>query len=136
MKFFITSIVLFLVTSVTADAKQKNKDISVAKPIEEVVIKGRRPGPPLWRIENGENTFWVFGVVSTIPKSFEWDPSGIEHILSNSQQYFPLIERSVIVSIFNPIKAIGMSRKFNKLKKCQMIEPLRIIYLRKNTINF
>lgn len=52
-----------------------------------------------------------------MPKSLEWDSASIEYVLSESQQYFPLIERRVSASILNPIKAIGMLRRFNKLKK-------------------
>lgn len=117
MKLLLTPVFLFLLFSTSANAEDKDTDKSLTKSIEEVVISGRRPGPPLWQIQNGENILWVFAVVDTIPKSLEWDSSGIEHVLSESQQYFPAIERSVFASILNPIKAIGMLRKFNKLKK-------------------
>ena len=113
---FVLALLIFLV-STAAPAEQRNTDPSLTKPIEEVIVSGRRPGPPLWRIENGENILWVFAVVPTMPKSFEWDSSAIEHVMAESQQYFPLIERSVFASILNPIKAIGMLRRFNKLKK-------------------
>jgi len=118
MRLILTSVFLVLLLSTTTThAEKKNIDRSLTKPVEEVIVSGRRPGPPLWRIENGENTLWVFAVVSTMPKSFEWDSSGIDHVLSESQQYFPLIERDLYASILNPIKAIGMLRRFNKLKK-------------------
>jgi len=117
MRFILTPVLLVLLLSTTAHAEKESTDRSLTKPIEEVVVSGRRPGPPLWRLENGENTLWVFAVVSTMPKSFEWDSSSIGHVLSESQQYFPLIERDVFASILNPIKAIGMLRRFNKLKK-------------------
>jgi len=117
MRFFLTLLLFVFLFSPKAHAENKNTDKSLIKPIEEVIVSGRRPGPPLWRIENGENTLWVFAVVDTIPKSLEWDSSGIEHVLSESQRYFPSIERNIFASITNPIKAIGMLRRFNKLKK-------------------
>ena len=117
MRFLLTPVLSVLLFSSNSYAETKNTDESLIKPIEEVIVNGRRPGPPLWRLENGENTLWVFAVVSTMPKSLEWDSSGIDHVLSDSQQYFPLIERRIFASILNPIKAIGMLRRFNKLKK-------------------
>lgn len=101
----------------SSQATQNNQAIALEDSIEEVIVNGRRPGPPLWRMENGENTLWIFAVVSPMPKSFEWDSSTVEHILSESQEYFPVIEKRVTASLLNPIKAIGMLRRFNKLKK-------------------
>jgi len=73
MRFILILVLLNLLLPTTAHAERKNTDRSLTKPIEEIIISGRRPGPPLWQIENGENTLWVFAVVSTMPKSFEWD---------------------------------------------------------------
>ena len=112
---FLVSLIFLSCSSVQAENNTAGK--SAVKTIEEVIVSGRRPGPPLWRLENGDNTLWVFAIVDTVPKSLEWDSSGIEHVLSESQQYFPPINRSVSASVLNPIKAIGMLRRFNKLKK-------------------
>ncbi len=117
MRFLLTPALLVLLFSTIVHAENKNTDRSLIKPVEEVVVSGRRPGPPLWQIKNGENTLWIFAVVDTMPRSLEWDSSGIDHVLSNAQQYFPPIERRLSASILNPIKAIGMLRRFNKLKK-------------------
>ena len=117
MRFLSALVMLVFLSSTMAQVEQSTAGNLELKSIEEVIVNGRRPGPPLWRLENGENTLWVFAVVDTIPKSLEWDSSGIEHVLSESQQYFPPIDRSVSASILNPIKAVGILRRFNKLKK-------------------
>ena len=117
MRFSLLLISLIFLFCPTVQAENNTAGKSAVKTIEEVIVSGRRPGPPLWRLENGDNTLWVFAIVDTVPKSLEWDSSGIEHVLSESQQYFPPINRSVSASILNPIKAIGMLRRFNKLKK-------------------
>jgi hypothetical protein len=36
--------------------------------VEIIVVTGRRPGPPLWTISNGDNTLWILPLVSTVPK--------------------------------------------------------------------
>ena len=57
----------------------------------------------------------AFATLTTLPKSLEWDSSAIKHILSESGVLLmpPVLE----VSVSNPIKAIKVLRKFNKLKK-------------------
>jgi len=117
MRFLLAPVLLFFLASTSGHAGSDNTGGPNAKPLEEVIVSGRRPGPPLWRIENGENTLWVFALVDTMPRSLEWDSSSVAHVLSESQQYFPAIQRRLSASIWNPIKAIGMVRRFNKLKK-------------------
>ena len=114
MKLLLITLFLFSLFSFSVNAAETD-DVSFTDPVEEVVISGRRPGPPLWRLENGENTLWVFAVVSPMPKSFEWDSSSIEHVISQSQEYLPAPVRSVGTS--NPFKAIGMLRKLKKVQK-------------------
>ena len=126
MKFLFPFLFLFISFSVLAeqfDSLIANNTASI-NPAEEIIIIGRRPGPPLWRLENGDNTLWVFALVSPIPKSFEWDSSGIEHIIADSQQYFPLPNLKLNASILNPIKLVGMLRRYNKLKKLPNNESL------------
>ena len=35
--------------------------------IEEVVVTGKRPGPPLWQVTKGDHTLWLFGTPRLIP---------------------------------------------------------------------
>ena len=88
---------------------------SVVPILEEVVVVGKRPGPPLWRVKDGDRTLWVFGTLSPLPKSLQWEPQSVDWIVSQSQAYLSAPERSA--STRNPIKAIGVLRKLRKLKK-------------------
>ena len=48
-------------------------NVPEAKLIEEVVVTGIRPGPPLWKVKHEDHVLWVFGTVTPIPKRMEWD---------------------------------------------------------------
>ena len=114
MKAFI---IFLLLQSLPSIATAESQTASLNANTEEIIISGRRPGPPLWRLENGENTLWVFAIVSPMPKSFEWESSSIDYIISESEEYIPAPSRTLSLSIFNPIKAIGALRKFKKVQR-------------------
>ena len=83
--------------------------------MEEVVVVGKRPGPPLWRVDNGDRTLWIFGTLEPLPRSLEWDSESVEWIISQSEQYITAPNISARTS--NPIKAISTVRKIRKLQK-------------------
>ncbi|MDY6982070.1 MAG: hypothetical protein SV422_03190 [Pseudomonadota bacterium] len=57
---------------------------------EEIVVTGRQPGPPLWKVSNGENVLWIFPYLAWIPKDMQWDSGRIARILSESQEVLGL----------------------------------------------
>ena len=58
---------------------------------------------------------WVFGTVTPIPKRMEWDSAAVEYIISQAQSY--LAAPQIHTSITNPFKAIGLLRRYTKIKK-------------------
>lgn len=109
-------ILLPLVFHSSENSASESSELSGAD-IEEVVITERRPGPPLWQVHNGENKLWVLAVVTPMPKTFQWDESSVEYIISDSQEYFPVPDKSLRIGLINPIRAVGLVRKFGKIKK-------------------
>ena len=83
--------------------------------IEEVVVTGVRPGPPLWKVTHNNHVLWLFGTLSPIPKRMEWDSAAVEYIISEADSY--LAPPGVHASISNPFKALGYLRRYNKAKK-------------------
>jgi len=84
---------------------------------EEVIVLGARPGPPLWRIENGNKTLWIFGMLQPLPKTLQWESSSVEWIIAQSQQY--IMPPSISASTSNPLTAISTLRKIKKLERLQ-----------------
>ena len=85
------------------------------KLIEEVVVTGSRPGPPLWKVKHKDHVLWVFGTVTPIPKRMEWDSEAVEYIISQAQSY--VAPPQIYASVTNPFKAIGLVRRYTKAKK-------------------
>ena len=83
--------------------------------IEEVVVTGRRPGPPLWKIEHKGHVLWLFGLVDPVPRRLQWDEASVAHILSESEVL--LMPPSVSASVSNPLRVLGLLRKLRRIER-------------------
>ena len=79
----------------------------------EIVVPGKQPGPPLWRVRHGDNTLYIFAWLSPIPDNIFWESDRVEQVIADSQEYITQPEVDVSVSplvLFNPINIFrGMS---------------------------
>lgn len=54
---------------------------------EVIVVTGRLPGPPLWRVSNGDNVLWIFPSFAPVPKRMQWDSARVERVLAEAGVY-------------------------------------------------
>lgn len=82
--------------------------------LDEVVVTGRLPGPPLWRISNNDNVLWILPLIDAYPKKMEWDSVRVESLIAQSQEYIerPLASRGLGTA--NPITLVRLSRLFRR----------------------
>lgn len=52
--------------------------------VEELVVRGRLPGPAWWRVTDADTTVYVLGVPSLAPKRMAWDRSIFERRLEGA----------------------------------------------------
>lgn len=52
--------------------------------VEELVVRGRLPGPAWWRVSDADTTVYVLGVPSLAPKRMEWDRAIFERRLEGA----------------------------------------------------
>lgn len=50
-----------------------------------VLVTGDQPGPGLWRIRNGDNSLWLLGTVSPLPRRMRWMSDEVEGRIALSQ---------------------------------------------------
>jgi len=84
-------------------------------PLYGMVVGGKRPGPPLWKVTNQDNVLWIFGTLDYLPKKLNWDSSSVRYELSQSEQY--ISPPQINARENNPFKAVSLLRKLNKLTK-------------------
>jgi hypothetical protein len=89
-------------------------------PVEVVVVTGRVPGPPLWRVVNGDRELYIFPALSPVPEGIIWDASRIEVVLAESQEVIlaPDIDADFSLTVMlNPINLIRGARLLRRLAR-------------------
>jgi flavin-binding protein dodecin len=55
--------------------------------LEEVVVVGRFPGPPLWKVSRDGHALWILPLIELYPKKMEWDSQRVEKLIGESQEF-------------------------------------------------
>lgn len=80
--------------------------------VEELVVRGRTPGPAWWRVSDADSTVWVLGVPSYLPKNTAWNDLPLKARLAQSKLLIMPPQAHV-----GPLKAIGWFLKNRKALK-------------------
>ncbi|NKB32432.1 MAG: hypothetical protein GKR91_04975 [Pseudomonadales bacterium] len=80
-----------------------------------MVVSGKRPGPPLWKVSNEKNILWIFGTLDYLPKNLDWDESSVRFELSQAEAFISPPEFSAREN--NPFRAISLMRRINKARE-------------------
>jgi len=87
---------------------------------EEIIVVGRLPGPPLWKVSNGDKVLWIFPYLSPIPKDMIWESERVERVIAESQEYIgmPHIEADTSpLLLANPINWVRGYRLVKRLQR-------------------
>lgn len=89
-------------------------------PPEEILVVGRQPGPPLWRVSNGDNVLWIFPYLAPVPEEMIWDSERVARVIAASQEYIGMPNREARVSkllIVNPVNGVRAYRLIKRLQR-------------------
>lgn len=86
----------------------------------EILVTGRQPGPPLWRVTQGEHTLWIFPALSPVPDGMVWETDRVSEALAQSQEVIeqPDIDVSLPrLLMLNPINLLRGARLAKRLSR-------------------
>jgi len=83
--------------------------------IEEVTIFGEAAGPGLWKIRNGDNTLYILGTATPLPKKMTWRSREIESVLARAERLLPAGGK--VDADIGPIKAVQLYMQYRKLRR-------------------
>ena len=86
----------------------------ITETIEEVTVVGERAGPGLWKVRNGDNTLYILGTLSPLPKKMEWRSREVENVLTRAKEVIPA--RSDVDADIGPIKAVQLYMQYRKVR--------------------
>jgi flavin-binding protein dodecin len=58
-----------------------------AQELDEIVVVGRVPGPPLWKVSKDGHALWILPQIELYPKKMEWDSGRVEKLIGESQEF-------------------------------------------------
>lgn len=91
--------------SLSAIAHAQQARDTVPQELEEIVVVGRVPGPPLWKVTNGEHVLWILPLADFYPRRMEWDSMRVEGLIAGSQEYIARPRTTQGFSVSNPLVA-------------------------------
>lgn len=60
------------------------------EPVEEIVVRGRVPGPPLWKVSNGAHVMWILPSIDMVPKDMTWETARVERLIAEAQEFISI----------------------------------------------
>ncbi|HTQ98890.1 MAG TPA: TraB/GumN family protein [Candidatus Acidoferrum sp.] len=120
MVLTLPALAALLTLPLTVVAQAEAPAAAEPEPAEEIVVTGVLPGPPLWKVYNGDNVLWIFGYLTPIPQHMQWQSDRVEKVLANAQEYLPMPTTEVSVSAwvkYNPINIVRGLRLASRLSK-------------------
>jgi uncharacterized protein YbaP (TraB family) len=85
--------------------------------MEEISISAERTGPRMWRITrtgDSAHAVWILGMLSPLPRKFQWQTDAVEAVLSRSQELIPDGPGDGLH--FGPIMAIRLYLQWRKTR--------------------
>jgi len=87
---------------------------------EEIIVTGRQPGPPMWRVSNGENVLWIFPKLAPVPKDMIWESNKAATVIAEAQEALGLPNMSANASLgvyANPVNLFRGLRLMKRLSR-------------------
>ena len=87
---------------------------------EVIVVVGRQPGPPLWRVYKGDNVLWIFPYLSPVPKDMIWESDKVATVIADAQEVLELPNQRVGASpllLLNPVNIFRGMRLMKRLSR-------------------
>jgi hypothetical protein len=98
--------------------------------VEVIVVTGRRPGPPLWKVSNGDHTLWILPLISSVPRNMEWDDTRVADLIASADQFIDEPNVTFGVSrtmMLNPVNVVRALRLMKRLSASPDGKPLQEI---------
>jgi hypothetical protein len=87
----------------------------------EIVVIGRQPGPPLWKITDGEHVLWILPLINLYPRKIEWESDRVEQLIAGSQEYIAPPYSAHIATIspnpINLLRILSVRDEFTRLQE-------------------
>jgi len=82
--------------------------------MEEVIVSGEQPGPPLWKVSRGEHVMWVLGTIIPLPKKMTWHSKEVESVIGHAKQIIAQETVSANIGFFRGMRLLPAALRARK----------------------
>jgi len=82
---------------------------------EEIVVVGRVPGPPLWKVSNGEHAMWILPAIGMVPKDIEWETARVERLIAEAEELIAAPYGAYNVTV--PTNPLSLARAYRMYRE-------------------
>jgi flavin-binding protein dodecin len=105
----------FLAALAPASAVAQAARTERVEDIDEVVVVGRVPGPPLWKVSRDGHALWILPLIDLYPKKLQWESGRVEKLLGESQEFISRPGVANGVATANPFLFARALRLYNTM---------------------
>ena len=87
---------------------------SSGDPIEEVVVSGEQPGPPLWKVSKGDHVMYVLGTLTPLPRNITWRSREVEGVIARAKQIVAQESVSANIGFFRGMRLLPAAMRARK----------------------
>lgn len=90
----------------TASSDEAIDPAIVDQPIDEVVVSGEQPGPPLWKVSKGDHVMYVLGTMAPLPRKITWRSREVESVIERAQEIIAQEQVSANIGFFRGMRLL------------------------------
>ena len=89
-----------------APAAPEQPETSSGEAIDEVIVSGEQPGPPLWKVSKGDHVMYVLGSLTPSPKDITWRSREVESVVARAKQIIGQESVSANIGFFRGMRLL------------------------------
>ena len=87
---------------------------AVDEAIDEVVVSGEQPGPPLWKVSKGDHVMWVLGALTPLPKKITWRSREVESVIERAKEIIAQESVTTNIGFFRGMRLLPAAMRARK----------------------
>jgi uncharacterized protein YbaP (TraB family) len=74
--------------------------------MDEVIVSGEQPGPPLWKVWKGDHVMYVLGTMVPLPRNITWRSREVESVIERAQEIVAQEQVSANIGFFRGMRLL------------------------------
>lgn len=97
-----------------ASDQPTSEESTSGEAMEEVIVSGEQPGPPLWKVSRGDHVMWVLGTIIPLPKKITWHSKEVESVIGHAKQIIAQETVSANIGFFRGMRLLPAALRARK----------------------